>query len=156
MFYSTGSEFKVHDLLLPSSKQMEFADYGSVWGGHLVQNSNTSLYLVTKTGSEAMHRENRNSAASTKVQQPAKVVPVQWLHVLEEAASQAVTSQNAAAAGKEASRLVATGACWIRRCRDPLGSRQWQSQVPNEQEMSNLKGSLRITQTLLEKDALEI
>lgn len=81
---------------------------------------------------------------------------MQWLPVLEEAASLAVASQNAGAAGKEASQLVATGACWIGRCRDPSGSRQWQSQVPNEQEVSSLKGSLRITQTFLEKDTLEI
>lgn len=118
MFYSTGSEFKVRDLLLPSSKQMEFADYGSVWGGCLVQHSNTSLYLVTKMGNEVMHRENRNSAASTKVRQPAKGLLVQWLHVLEEAASLSVASQNATATGREASWLEAAGARWVRRCRD--------------------------------------
>ena len=62
IFYSTGSEFKARDLLLPSSEQVEFADYGSVMGGRLVQHSNTSLCLVTRMGNEAMHRENGNSA----------------------------------------------------------------------------------------------
>lgn len=95
---------------------MEFADDGNTWGGCLVQHSNSSLCSVTRTGDETMHRENGQSAASTE---PAKEVPVQRLHVLEEPASLAVASGNAAAVGQEASELVGAGACWIRRCRCP-------------------------------------
>lgn len=128
MFYLTSNEFKVCDLL-PSSNQMEFAGDGNIWGGCLVQHSNTSLYLMTRAGDETMHRENGKSAAFADVQQPARWVPVQRLHVLEAPANLAVASRNAAAVGQGASELVGTGACWIRSA-EVLG----QGQVPNEQE----------------------
>lgn len=89
----------------------------------------------------------RKDETPQRGKQHSKGVLMQWMPILEVAASLAGTPQRVTAARREAVQLVAAGAlpAVLQDAEPPHSSWQWQSQVPDKQEASSLIRSLRIT-----------